>query len=76
MPQETKPTLRFIVHRYYAMLYPSATLITLGSFSQNPEHGALHLFGLAATYVVLGVAHRVQLNWITPKTLAEYTEEN
>lgn len=76
MPQEPKPSLRFVVHRYYALLYPSATLITLGSFSQNPEHGLLHLFGLAATYLILGVAHRVQTNWITPQTLAEYKEEN
>ncbi len=76
MADEQKPSLRFIVHRYYALLYPSVTLIALGSFSQNLEHGVAHMLGLAAAYGALGVAHRVQINWITPKTLAEYTEEN
>lgn len=70
-----RPSLKFIVHRYYAMMYLLALLIIFGVLGQTPNPSAPKLALCAALVLILVIAHWVQVAAITPQTIAEHSDE-
>lgn len=70
-----RPSLKFIVHRYYAMMYLLASLIIFGVLEQTPSPSLEKLAICAALVIVLVIGHWVQVTAITPQTIAEHSDE-
>lgn len=70
-----RPSLKFIVHRYYAMMYLLAALIIFGVLEQTPDLSVPRLALCAALVIILVIAHWVQVAVITPQTIAEHSDE-
>lgn len=71
----TKPDLKYIVHRFYALLYLLVSLIIGGVLLQQAPPTSLRLSGALAMLVGVVLAHWYQITSITPKTIAEHSDE-
>lgn len=71
----TKPNLKYIVHRYYAVLYVFVAIIIGGVVFQQSPQFPLRLVGSIALLVLVVLAHLFQIASITPIVIAEHSDE-